>query len=243
MHELSYRVCPEIFAAFPGYVRGVLVFDQLDNRRPAPEITRLLREAEQGVREAITGSVADWPVVAAWRQAYRDFGAKPSEHRSSIEALLRRVLKPDALPSINPLVDIGSLVSIRHGLPAGVHPLANDEPVGHRSLELRQARSGDAFVESEGALAQHVPPGEVVLADGARVLTRRWTWRQSAGTRTQTTTQRVFFDIDGLPPVTPSQVGDAMRQVEILVREHCGGRLRASAVLTREAPALRTAFD
>jgi DNA/RNA-binding domain of Phe-tRNA-synthetase-like protein len=51
----------------------------------------LLRAAEAAAREALRGRPAEQlPHVAAWREAYRSFGAKPQRTRNSLEALLRR---------------------------------------------------------------------------------------------------------------------------------------------------------
>jgi DNA/RNA-binding domain of Phe-tRNA-synthetase-like protein len=107
MTPLTYTIAPEIFTLHPGYCRGVVVARGFTNGPSAPAVTALLREAEAALRQRITGNVAEVPEIAAWREAYRRFGAKPSEHRSAIEALARRVLKPDNLPAINTLVDIG----------------------------------------------------------------------------------------------------------------------------------------
>lgn len=175
-----------------------MVFRGLDNSRAVPEVTRQLRESEAAFRERVQGNPAEYPHIAAWRDAYRQFGAKPSEHRSAIEALGRRVLKPDSLPDINTLVDIGNLLSLRYALPAGVHPITEHS----RTLELRRATEQDAFLAEPGQAPEAIAPNEIVLASGNRVLTRRWTWRQAADTRTVEDTGFVFFDIDGLPPVT-----------------------------------------
>lgn len=237
MTPLDYRIDPEVFAQHPGYCRGLLVFVKLDNTRPDPALAGLLGEAESSLRSAIGGNVADDPRIAAWRDAYRRFGARPSEHRSSIEAMARRVLKPDSLPSINPLVDIGNIVSLRHVLPAGVHPL----PARHGALELRPARAGDTFAPPDGGPAEQPPPGEIVLADGHEVLTRRWTWRQAAGTRTLPRTTALFFNVDDLPPTSMDDVQAAMTDVVALVSRFCGGELVLSAVLDASNPHARIA--
>ena len=232
MNTLVYRVSPEIFETYPGYSRGVVVFDGVDNRVHGSDLAMLLREAEARVRRAVQGNVAEHPRISMWRDAYRRFGAKPSEHRSSIEAMVRRVVKPDSLPSINPLVDIGNIVSLRHMLPAGVHPL----PLSLKDLDLRRALRGDTFAPADGEPVELPPLGEIVLACGHEVLTRRWTWRQAAGTQTWPETTRVFFNLDGLPPVTSEDVFAAMREVIGLVQEHCRGTIVASEVLTAEHP-------
>jgi len=234
MPMLHYRVDPAIFSAHPGYRLGVVVVDGADNSRSSEPLAPLLRDAEAAVRNAVTGDVAAHPAIAAWREAYRRFGARPSEHRSSIEAMVRRVLKPAELPAINVLVDIGNIVSLRHRLPAGVHPLVD----GTHDIALRPAAAGDHFTPADGGADETPPPGEVVLARGTQVLTRRWTWRQAAGTQTLPQTTRVLFNIDGLPPVDAATVQAAMDDVAQLVQQHTGGRIVARAVLTVDQPEL-----
>ncbi len=107
-----YTIAPAVFAQHPGYCRGVLVFDGVDNRGDAAALAPELRQAEAAVRDQVRGNVAEHERIAVWRDAFRRFGARPSDFRSSIEAMVRRVLQPSALPSINPLVDIGNIVSL-----------------------------------------------------------------------------------------------------------------------------------
>ena len=239
MAEFRYRVAPEVYALNPGYVLGVMVFDGCDNARVVPEVTALLREAEAQVRASAATPVTEWPEVVAWRDAYRRFGAKPAEHRSSIEAMLRRVLKPDALPAINTLVDLGNALSLRHRLPVGVHPI----PSLPREVALRVACEGDRFVVADGAEPESPAPGEVVLASGRDVLTRRWTWRQAVITRTLPETTRVFVNFDVLPPVGRRALDAAMRGMADAVGAFCGGRAVASTVLSVARPAFECGFD
>ncbi len=232
MRTISYLISPDLFTAHPAYRRGVVAFSGLDNSRPHPQLTQLLRESEQLSRTRISGNPAEVPEIAAWRDAYRQFGAKPSEHRSSIEALTRRVLKPNNLPDINPLVDIGNLLSLRYMLPAGVHPIGEDAA----AIELRETNEHDRFLPNVGEETQTIPPGEIVLAEGARVLTRRWTWRQAGDTRTLPATSAVFFDIDGLPPTSEDQVTAAIADAIELVERYCGGTCVGHAVLDATRP-------
>jgi DNA/RNA-binding domain of Phe-tRNA-synthetase-like protein len=230
--QFSYEVAADVFRLFPGYRLGVVVFDNVDNTGRVPELTETLCAAEQNVRDNVTGNVADHPSVAPWRNAYRTFGAKPSEHRSSIESLMRRVLKHDSLPRINTLVDIGTIVSLRELMPAGVHPIRRPDA----RIELRLAREGDLFLASDSEPPEMVTPGEVVLADQSEVLTRRWTWRQSVITRTLPTSRRVFFNVDGLSAAGDDQLKTAMEEIQNLVSRFCGGELVHAGVLSSTSP-------
>jgi DNA/RNA-binding domain of Phe-tRNA-synthetase-like protein len=140
--------------------------------------------------------------------------------------MVRRVARGDRLPRINALVDIGNLVSLRHLMPVGVHPLTSSS----ENLVLRTSTDGDTFIppgstDQERPLAQ-----EVVFASGSQVLTRRWTWRQALGTQTELATCAVLFNVDALPPAQPSEVTAAMKDICDLVNTHCGGEVRCVVV-------------
>jgi hypothetical protein len=135
--------------------------------------------------------VAETPRLKSWREAYRSFGAKPSEFRSSIEALVRRVLRGDPLPSINALVDIGNVVSLRYLVPAGGHAI--DVLTG--DITLRPATGREEFTPFGSDKMEHPLPGEVIFAEGNVVLTRRWTWRQANHTLTQLETRAIEFNV------------------------------------------------
>jgi DNA/RNA-binding domain of Phe-tRNA-synthetase-like protein len=237
MKELTYTISHVIFERFPGYVRGVVIADDVRNG-PSPEaIVQLLRAAEDSLRGRLRPEdVAQEPRIKSWREAYRSFGAKPSEYRSSIEAMARRVLRQESLPSINTLVDIGNLVSLRHLIPAGGHAI--DVLTG--DLVLRPARGDEAFVPFGSDQMEHPLPGEIIFVEADTVLTRRWTWRQANHTLTLPETRAIEFNLDGLPPVPPAEIEQACEEVIDLVREFCGGRLRYE-LLSQGNPKIRLA--
>jgi DNA/RNA-binding domain of Phe-tRNA-synthetase-like protein len=222
----EYRIDAEIFRLYPGYRRGLVLGQQLRNGVSSAGLGEQLRTQEAALRERVQGNPAEHPRIAAWREAYRRFGARPSDFRSSIEALVRRVLRGDALPGINALVDIGNLISLRYLVPVGVHPV----PAAEGMLCLRLSAPTDRFLPPDGAAAEVPEKGEVVFVQESTVLTRRWTWRQSALTLTLPETTAVFFNIDALPGVTDQEIDAAVRDIGQLVREHCGGDVQATVL-------------
>ena len=237
MTAYTYRIADQIFQRFPGYVRGVVIAHELANGPTPPALLELLREAEASVRARVKAdAVAEEPRIKSWRDAYRAFGAKPAEFRSSIEAMARRALKDDRLPSISALVDIGNVISLRHLLPAGVHAI--DVLAG--DIELRPATGAERFLAFGSTETEHPVPGEIIFAEGDTVLTRRWTWRQAQHTLTLPETRAVEFNIDGLPPVAPAEVEQAGEEIIELVRRYCGGRVRFG-LLDQEHPSVSLA--
>lgn len=232
MEHYTYSISPEIFARFPGYVRGVVVAHEVKNGPSPSELIQMLREAERSVRARIDPEqIAEEPRIKSWREAYRAFGAKPAEFRSSVEAMARRAVRGDELPTINALVDLGNVMSLRHLLPAGAHAI----DLLNGDIELRFATGDEDFVAFGSEELEHPLPGEVVFAEGSTVLTRRWTWRQAQHTLTLPTTRAIEFNLDGLPPVSRSEIERAGEELVELVGRFCGGRLRF-AVLSEATP-------
>ena len=218
--RLGDRIHPEIFDLFPGYCWGKVVCWRLDNRGGLEEATLLLREVEARVREdpALADVVAH-PRIAAWRQAFSRFGARPSKFQSSVEALARRVRRGDALPPVNALVAVYNAVSLRFLVPVG----GDDLDLVSGGTHLRLAKGDEAFIPL-GAEEQEPPEqGEVVYADDAKVLCRRWTWRGGDASKISLATSNAVLNVHGLPPATREEVQRATETLAGLVTRVCGG--------------------
>ncbi|NLE11983.1 MAG: cytoplasmic protein, partial [Actinobacteria bacterium] len=155
MQHYSYSVSPDIFERFPGYVRGVVIAHDVTNGPSPADLVQLMREAEESVRARVDPQqIAEEPRIKSWREAYRAFGAKPSEYRSSVEAMARRALRGDQLPSISALVDLGNVMSLRHLLPAGAHAI----DLLNGDIELRLATGEEDFVAFGSEELEHPLP-------------------------------------------------------------------------------------
>jgi DNA/RNA-binding domain of Phe-tRNA-synthetase-like protein len=188
-----------VFALRPDY-RAVLV--AVDGVVPGPSDRAgdaALRAAEAAAGEALRDrAVEELPHVAAWREAYRAFGAKPQRTRNSLEALLRRAAS--GLPRVNRLTDLYNAVSVLHQLPVGGEDLTRY--VGAPRL-VRAAGAEPFDTVADGVtVVEHPDPGEVVWCDDAGVTCRRWNWRQARRTQLRDDTTAALFILDALDPMT-----------------------------------------
>lgn len=163
----------------------------------------LLVRAEISGREVLAaGPVEDEPHVAAWREAYRAFGAKPQRTRNSLEALLRRT--ESGLPRVNRLTDIYNAISVIHRIPLGGEDL--DRYVGGpRLLRATGDEPFDTVADGETVI-ENPEPGEVVWRDDAGVTCRRWNWRQARRTALTDDTTSALFILDALDPMTDAEL-------------------------------------
>src|ERR1700760_3486025 len=149
---------------------------------------------------AIDGTTPDQPPpVAAWREAYRAFGAKPQRTRNSLEALLRRAAG-DGLPRVNRLTDLYNAISVIHQIPLGGKDLSRY--VGPPRLLRATGTEPFDTVAGGDPVIEHPEPGEVVWCDEAGVTCRRWNWRQGRRTQLRDDTTTALFILDALGPVT-----------------------------------------
>ncbi|HWF80411.1 MAG TPA: phenylalanine--tRNA ligase beta subunit-related protein [Streptosporangiaceae bacterium] len=204
---------PAVMELRPDYAAVVIVAEGL---RPGPSddaSDALLTMAQKQARKMLPpGGVAELAPVAAWRQAYQGFGAKPKRTRPSVEALLRRL---DAgLPRIDRLTDVYNAMSVRHVVPVGGEDL--DRYTG--AARLVRAVGGEPFDTTRDGqpVVDHPEPGEVVWRDDAGVTCRAWNWRQCVRTRITYSTTRAMFIFDGL-----AELGaDALEAARVDLIEH-----------------------
>ncbi|HET9213047.1 MAG TPA: phenylalanine--tRNA ligase beta subunit-related protein, partial [Thermoanaerobaculia bacterium] len=173
----ALRVTDEVFARFPDAVLGVVVARRIDNSGDGAPLAGPLRQEEERVRAALAGAqISEHPHIAPWREAYRQFGAKPKDYPSSIENLARRVLKGWSVPHVNPLVDLYNTISLRHLLPVGGEDL--DRVQGDVLLALASDREAPVHLLGESE-ARSPKPGEVIYKDDLGTLCRRWNWKEA----------------------------------------------------------------
>jgi DNA/RNA-binding domain of Phe-tRNA-synthetase-like protein len=233
---MSLRIDSRIFTTFPGAMVGVVVAREIDNRGEAPELADQLAQEEARVRTELAGvALAEHPRIAPWRAAYRAFGVAPKRATSSIESLLRRVLKGETVRHVNRLVDLYNVISLRHLLPAGGEDLSAVEG----EVQLTFAGESEAPVVLLGEAEARPPhPGEVIYKDAVGTLCRRWNWKEADRTKLTEETTAALLVLEALPPAGIADLEHALADLLALVARFCGGRLEAE-VLDGARPALR----
>ncbi|AJW80713.1 B3/B4 domain-containing protein [Clavibacter michiganensis] len=200
------RIEDEVLALRPDYRATLLAVSGLVPGSGDQASEALLIAAEEKARALLSDTpVEELGHVAAWREAYRAFGAKPQRTRNSLEALLRRA--PEGLPRVDRLTDTYNAISVLHLVPVGGEDLSRY--VG--APRLVRASGEEVFDTTAGGVGvlEHPDPGEVVWRDDVGVTCRRWNWRQGNRTRLREGTTTALFILDALDPMNDGSLRTA----------------------------------
>jgi DNA/RNA-binding domain of Phe-tRNA-synthetase-like protein len=206
---------------FPQAVAGVLFASGMRVEAEPAALQAYYQTEQQAAIERIgEQALSSITSIAAWRGAFSKFGVDPTKTRSAVEALLRRLTKKGDIPTINPLVDIGNLVSIRHALPVAIF----DTRTLHGALTVRYADGNEHFTELGSTEIIHPEVGEVIFADDSGVVyARRWCWRQSAGSSARTDTVNAIIVTEAQHANSIESVQQAVADLQELLQLYAGG--------------------
>ncbi len=227
----------EILERFPHVVGGVIHADGVRNRPAPPDLTAAFVAEQRAVIERIGDTpLSELPTLAAWRGVFRGFDVNPTKYRSAAEALLRRLTKQGDLPSINTLVDLANLVSVRYALPVAVF----DQRAVSGGTIVRFAHGGERWGDLGSSQTEHPEPGEVIFADDdEQVSARRWCWRQSRSSAAGDDTSEILVTVEGHHAAAADDIDRALRDLQSLL----GSFASPSAVRTDILDAANPAFD
>ena len=205
----------DIIEQFPGVRGSVIHATKLMNGPTTPE----LRDAYEAEQLDVIKQIGDTPLSAipsleAWRRTFSAFGVKPTQYRSAAEALLRRLTKQGDIPSINTLVDMANLISIRYCLPIA----ACDQVSVTGVTTVRFATGEERFTDLGSGETTNPEPSEVVFVDDDLLASaRRWCWRQSMESAAGPETVEAIFTIEAQHEGAEADVNRATDDLEELL--------------------------
>lgn len=222
---MKLRVSDEIARKFPELRISFLTIRGMDNTGPAPALEAELREAEARLRTRFPELVQleETPAIAGWREVYRSFNVNPKRFRPSAEALLRRIVKGDPVSWISKAVNAYLLAELEYLLPVGGYDLAGLQG----DIVLRTSAGGEPFLAIGSETPEPTEAGEIVYADEAKVLTRRWNFRDCDQTKVTETSRDVALFVEGpLPSMTTEDLMGLAERIAAGIRTHCGGEVK-----------------
>jgi DNA/RNA-binding domain of Phe-tRNA-synthetase-like protein len=214
-----------ILIRYPTVVGGVILAQGMTNGPTPKDLQAAFIDEQQATLQRIGATpLSQIPALAAWRAVFRSFGVDPTQYRSASEALLRRLTKKGDIPSINLLVDLGNLVSIRYALPVAVF----DTTSLNGAVTVHFADGTERYTTLGQDELEHPEVGEVVFSDDPKlVIARRWCWRQSDQSAAQIETTKAIITVEAHHKQAKEDVDAALDDLLTLLHTYAGGNFHS----------------
>lgn len=160
----------------------------------------------------------DDQTVRAYRDLYWSLGIDPTKTRPSGEALLRRVLHGNDIPSISSVVDAYNLASLETIIPLS----GFDRDLVSSPLEIRFSNEKDEFrgigMNKPARFSEKV----LLVADKKQILCV-YPYRDADATKITGKTRNVLIIGYGAPSISESQLIDAVEKALTYIERGAGG--------------------
>jgi DNA/RNA-binding domain of Phe-tRNA-synthetase-like protein len=174
----------------------------------------------------VAGSNADGflddPVLAGFRRLHDAVGRSNKKNVASPENLLATVMANGRLPTVNVVVDIYNLVSLRTRLALGAHDIGEISGDVH----LRLTTGSEGFWPLGSERPKPVGPGEYAYVDDRNDVICRLEVRQVERTKITIDTTECFYIVQGNEATDGPYLKAAADELVELTKRFCGGRER-----------------
>jgi DNA/RNA-binding domain of Phe-tRNA-synthetase-like protein len=226
--EFSIFWCAEVCAQFPKLAVGLGLIKGVNVEKENEQIKRLKETVYNEVRSKYNiETLKDNPTVRAYRDFYWKLSIDPTKTRPSGEALLRRVLHGNALPTISTVVDAYNLASMKTIIPISGFDSEKINP----PLNVRFAENKEAFVGIGMDKPMTLTDKMLVLADKNQVLCV-YPHRDSDHTKITEKTKNVLIVAYGAPEITEQQLKDAVETTLSYIKQVSSGEIQAVKVFS-----------
>lgn len=226
--QLDVSWSGDVLAKFPelaiciGVITGICVQEENEQLR------QLKRELYEEVRGKYSvEALKNDPTVRAYRDFYWKLGIDPTKTRPSGEALLRRVLNGNELPSISTVVDAYNLASMQTIIPIS----GFDRELLNLPFHIRFAKK-EAFTGIGMNKPVLLTEKMLVLTDEKQVLCI-YPYRDSGYTKIIMQTQNAVIIGYGAPSIGEGQLKGAVEKTLEYIRSASGGKVELVKVFGR----------
>lgn len=223
---MKFNVSKEVFEKMNNLCFGVVVAKGINNEENKKIVEILENSIASAEIKFQDRKVKEIDEIINYRDSFVSLGINPNKFMSSIEAIITRISKKKGFPSINPIVDLGNALSIKHLVPLGAHD------IGHlkEDLCIRFSNKGDIFIPFGGKEEEHLEDGELIYSVGNEVRTRRWIWRQSEQGKITKESRDIFFPIDGFKDKNYDNVINARDELAELLKKNFNCQVKVGFV-------------
>jgi DNA/RNA-binding domain of Phe-tRNA-synthetase-like protein len=206
-------------AKFPGLSARIIHIHGVSIAPRDPRLEEFkVKVFEDATKRLDVESLKDNPVLRAYRDFFWKVKVDPTKTRPAAEAILRRILRGNPLPTINTLVDAYNLASVSTSIPFGVFDLdkMRGEPL------IREAVKGEKFLGIGMEKPVQLSGGEAVIQDDERLIAV-YPYRDADYSKVTTYTKNLLLMTCGVPGIGDEELRKAEKVGIEYITRFCGG--------------------
>jgi len=216
----------DVSEKFPELSIGIGIINKVHVEKENKHMNALKRAVYEEVRAKYDiETLKDNKTVRAYRDFYWKLGIDPTKTRPSGEALLRRVLHGNELPTISTVVDAYNLTSMKTIIPIS----GFDKEKLNPPFDARFAKDGETFIGIGMTKPTTLTDNMLVLADKKRVLCI-YPHLDSDHTKITEQTRNVLVVGYGAPGITEQQLKEAVETTLSYIKQGAGGEIETIKV-------------
>lgn len=235
--EKKFSVETPFWDIFPDVEIAVIVAKNINNQENDKLPTDLLKKANrQAIKWIPDDSISSNEVISDWRKAFQKFKTKKGA-RCAVESLLKRAKQGKGVTSINPIVDIYNSVSLNWAFPVAGEDLKKIDG----DIRLTVASGGEKFWPIGEKEEQEALPNEVIYTDDRSILSRCWSWRDSARVEVTANTNNVLFYMENVAPRRQADHKKAVEELQTKLKQYfnCDSQV---GYITKDSPSLTLTY-
>lgn len=220
--------CAEVCEKFPRIAIGIGAINNVVVEKENEKICELKKTAYAEVRaKHDIEKLKDNPVIRAYRDFYWKLDIDPTKTRPSGEALLRRVLHGNELPTISTAVDAYNLASMKTIIPISGFDMEKVNP----PFNVRFAENGEEFIGIGMGKPVMLTSKTLILADSKRILCI-YPYRDADHTKITEKTKNILIVGYGVPGITREQLEEAVEMALSYIKTASGGDIETVKVFS-----------
>lgn len=233
--EISKQVIEKYPLVELGYVVAKLNVKRTDDFTESLKARLLKFLNENNINEKNYSSHAQ---VEGWRKVYKDFGLSHKTNRSSVEALVKRIVTGSKMFNISNVVDLYNCCSVLSFLPMGGYDLDKIK----KNIYIRYGMDNDQFDPLGSDNSVKVENKHVVYADEERVICWLWNYRDSKHTCISESTKHAIFFLDSAFEMKHISMKDAVKFFEEGLA-NIGAEVTSNGILSKHNPKVVISFE
>ncbi len=207
----------EVFRRFPQLQIGFILVNGFDNHTKLLESTHLLNETIRLAQLTFNpDTLKTHHLISPWALAQQEFGPAAQHYHTSVEQLLKRALAKKKIGGKDILTNLVYYFSLKHILPLSVDDAGKIQ--GNLTFAIAARKKINPALQ----------PGELQYHDAQDILGTKLDYWKSQKTRLTLKSTAALIHIEALPPVTTLKLNEVMKELQRVVKNFCGGKMKTS---------------